>query len=71
MAIERTFSILKPNAVADNVIGQILARFESANLRIVASKMVRLTAEQAEEFYAEHKGRHFFLTLLNSCFLGL
>lgn len=64
MAIERTFSIVKPNAVADNVIGAIYNRFETAGLKIVASKMLHLTKEQAEGFYAEHKGRPFFDSLV-------
>lgn len=64
MAVERTFSIVKPDAVAKNVIGQIYTRFEEAGLRIVASKMLHLTTEQAEGFYAEHKGRPFFEALV-------
>jgi len=64
MAIERTFSIVKPDAVAKNVIGQIYARFESAGLKIVASKMVHLSQEKAEGFYAEHKERPFFNDLV-------
>ena len=60
MALERTFSIIKPDAVAKNVIGAIYNRFESAGLRIVASKMIHLSKEQAEGFYAEHKERPFF-----------
>lgn len=60
MTVERTFSIVKPNAVAKNVIGAIYSRFEAAGLKIVAAKMVHLTREQAEGFYAEHKGRPFF-----------
>jgi len=60
MTVERTFSILKPNAVANNDIGAITARFESAGFKIVASKMIQLTREKAEGFYAEHKGRPFF-----------
>lgn len=60
MAIERTFSIVKPNAVAKNVIGQIYNRFETAGLKIIAAKMVHLSKEQAEGFYAEHEGRPFF-----------
>ncbi len=60
MALERTFSIVKPDAVAKNVIGAIYNRFESAGLRIIASKMVHLSQEQAEGFYAEHKERPFF-----------
>ncbi|WP_409306552.1 nucleoside-diphosphate kinase [Pectobacterium sp. B1J-3] len=60
MTIERTFSIVKPNAVAKNAIGAIYARFESAGFKIVAAKMLRLSREQAEGFYAEHKGKPFF-----------
>ncbi len=65
MATERTFSIIKPDAVAKNVIGKILTRFEEAGLRIVASRMVHLSKEQAEGFYAEHKGRPFFNDLVS------
>src|SRR5690606_13963130 len=54
MALERTLSIIKPDAVAKNVIGEILSRFEKAGLRIVAAKMQQLSREQAEGFYAEH-----------------
>ncbi|ARN76039.1 nucleoside-diphosphate kinase [Oceanicoccus sagamiensis] len=64
MAIERTFSIVKPDAVAKNVIGEIYSRFEKNGLSIVASKMVRLSRERAEGFYAEHKGRPFFPALI-------
>ena len=64
MALERTFSIIKPDAVAKNVIGAIYNRFESAGLRIVASKMVHLSKEQAEGFYAEHSERPFFGALV-------
>src|SRR5712671_5909858 len=60
MAIERTFSIIKPDAVAKNVIGAITAKFEGAGLRILASKMVRLTDVQAKAFYAVHKDRPFY-----------
>ena len=60
MAIERTFSIIKPDAVAKNVIGEIYTIFEKANLRIVAVKMLQLSREQAEGFYAVHKERPFF-----------
>jgi nucleoside-diphosphate kinase len=64
MAIERTFSIIKPDAVAKNIIGKIYSRFESNGLRIVASKMVRLTDETAGGFYAEHAERPFFPDLI-------
>ena len=65
MAIERTFSIVKPDAVAKNVIGQIYSRFEQAGLKIVAAKMLHLTREQAGEFYAVHKERPFYNDLLD------
>ncbi len=64
MAIQQTFSIIKPDAVAKNLIGQIYARFESAGLKIVASKMIHMSKEQAEGFYAEHKERPFFNDLV-------
>lgn len=64
MAVERTFSIVKPDAVAKNVIGAIYSRFEQNGLSIVASKMLRLSPEQAEGFYAEHKERPFFPALI-------
>ncbi|RCU48791.1 MULTISPECIES: nucleoside-diphosphate kinase [Corallincola] len=64
MALQRTFSIVKPNAVADNNIGAIYHRFETAGLKIIASKMLHLSKEQAEGFYAEHKGRPFFAPLV-------
>ncbi|HAT1525694.1 TPA: nucleoside-diphosphate kinase [Morganella morganii] len=60
MSVQRTFSIIKPNAVKKNAIGAIYHRFESAGFRIIAAKMLHLTREQAEGFYAEHKGRPFF-----------
>ncbi len=60
MAIERTLSIIKPDAVAKNVIGEIYSRFEKAGLKIVASKMLRLDDELAGGFYAEHRERGFF-----------
>ena len=64
MALERTLSIIKPDAVAKNLIGAIYNRFESAGLRIVASKMMHLSKEQAEGFYAEHSERPFFGALV-------
>lgn len=64
MAVQRTFSIIKPDAVAKNLIGQIYARFEKAGLRIVAAKMLHLTAKQAGGFYAVHKDRPFFKDLI-------
>jgi nucleoside-diphosphate kinase len=65
MAIERTLSIIKPDAVAKNAIGEIYTRFEKAGLQIVAAKMMHLTQEQAEGFYAEHKERPFFGALVS------
>lgn len=64
MAKERTLSIIKPDAVAKNLIGAIYSRFETAGLTIVGSKMLRLSQEQAEGFYAEHKERPFFGALV-------
>ena len=65
MAVERTLSIVKPDAVARNLIGQIYARFEKNGLRIVAAKMLRMSPEQAGGFYAEHKERPFFKDLVS------
>ena len=65
MANERTFSIIKPNAVQDNNIGNIIARFEKEGLRIGAAKLVKLSKEKAEGFYIEHKERPFFGSLVN------
>ncbi len=65
MAIERTFSIIKPDAVAKNVIGKIYSRFEDGGLRIVASRMLHLTREQAGAFYAVHKERPFYNDLVD------
>lgn len=64
MATERTLSIIKPDAVAKNLIGAINSRFEAAGLALVGAKMMHLTKEQAEGFYAEHKERPFFSALV-------
>jgi nucleoside-diphosphate kinase len=64
MAIERTLSIIKPDAVAKNAIGQIYSRFEAAGLKIVAARMTQLSRAQAEGFYAVHRGRPFFNDLV-------
>ena len=60
MSVERTLSIIKPDAVAKNVIGEIYSRFEKAGLKIVEARMQHLTSEEAEGFYAVHRGRPFF-----------
>ena len=60
MAIERTFSIIKPDAVAKDVVGQIYSRFENNGLRIIAAKMKHLSTKEAQDFYAVHKARPFF-----------
>ena len=65
MAIERTISIIKPDAVAKNVIGQIYSRFENAGLQIIAAKMQHLSQAEAEGFYAVHKERPFFADLVS------
>jgi nucleoside-diphosphate kinase len=65
MAVERTLSIIKPDAVKKNVIGEILARFESAGLRVVAARMMHLSRAQAEGFYAVHRQRPFFRDLVD------
>jgi len=70
MAIERTFSIVKPDAVAKNVIGEIYSRFEKGGLRIVAAKMLHLSRAQAEGFYAVHKERPFYKDLVNFMISG-
>jgi nucleoside-diphosphate kinase len=65
MSVERTISIIKPDAVAKNVIGEIYTRFEKAGLQIVAARMMHLTREQAAEFYAVHKERPFYGELID------
>jgi len=65
MAVEKTFSIIKPNAVIKNAIGEIITRFESKGLRISAAKLTHLTREKAEGFYIEHKERPFFESLVH------
>ena len=70
MATERTFSIIKPDAVANNHIGEIYARFEKSGLKIIASKMLHLDRDQAEGFYAVHKERPFFNDLVDFMISG-
>ena len=70
MAIEQTFSIIKPDAVARNVIGEIVSRFEKNGLQVVASKMLHLSKEQAEGFYAVHKERPFYNDLVSFMISG-
>ena len=70
MAIERTLSIIKPDAVAKNVIGQIYARFEGAGLKIVAARMLQLSRAEAEGFYAVHRERPFFKDLVEFMISG-
>ena len=70
MAIERTLSIIKPDAVAKNVIGKIVSRFEAAGLKIVAAKLVHLSRSEAEQFYAVHKERPFFKDLVEFMISG-
>ncbi|RJX32850.1 MAG: nucleoside-diphosphate kinase [Oxalobacter sp.] len=70
MAIERTLSIIKPDAVAKNLIGEIYARFEKAGLKVVAARMTWLSQADAEGFYAEHKERPFFKDLVSFMISG-
>lgn len=70
MAVERTISIIKPDAVAKNVIGEIYSRFEKADLKIIAAKMAHLSQAQAEGFYAVHKERPFFKDLVSFMISG-
>ena len=70
MAIERTLSIIKPDAVAKNVIGQIYSRFEGAGLKIIAARMMQLSRAEAEGFYAVHRERPFFKDLVDFMISG-
>jgi nucleoside-diphosphate kinase len=70
MAIERTLSIIKPDAVAKNVIGQIIARFEAANLKVIAGRLVQLSRAEAEAFYGVHAARPFFNDLVKFMISG-
>ena len=70
MAIERTLSIIKPDAVAKNVIGQIYARFEAAGLKVIAARMAHLSRLDAEQFYGVHKDRPFFKDLVDFMISG-
>ncbi|MBN3762808.1 nucleoside-diphosphate kinase [Burkholderia sp. Ac-20365] len=70
MALERTLSIIKPDAVAKNVIGQIYSRFENAGLKVIASRMVQLSRADAEKFYAVHAARPFFKDLVEFMISG-
>ena len=70
MTVERTLSIVKPDAVAKNVIGQIYSRFENAGLKIIAARMMQLSRAEAEGFYAVHKDRPFFMDLVEFMISG-
>ena len=65
MALERTLAVIKPDAVANDFIGKILAHIEGTGLHIIAAKMAHLTTDKAQELYAEHEGRHFYQSLLD------
>jgi nucleoside-diphosphate kinase len=70
MAVQRTLSIIKPDAVAKNVIGKIYSRFETNGLKVIAAKMVHLSRQEAEGFYAVHKARPFFKDLVDFMISG-
>ena len=70
MVIERTFSIIKPNAVKKNVIGEILTRFEKNGLKVIASRMIHMSRKEAEGFYSVHKGKPFFDDLVSFMISG-
>lgn len=70
MAVERTLSIIKPDGVAKNIIGEIYSRFEKAGLKIIAARMLHLSRQQAEEFYAVHRERPFFKALVDFMISG-
>ncbi len=70
MAIEKTLSIIKPDAVAKNVIGEIYSRFEKAGLKVIAARMTHLSRAEAEGFYAVHKARPFFNDLVSFMISG-